>query len=172
MTIRYRDGTPADAPLLTALFAQSFTDTFGHLYRPEDLAAFLAESNEDAWRRELLDPNLAVRIAEDDAGAVAFAKVGTMTLPVQPTLPATELRQLYVLPRGKGQGIAHTLMTWALDVARERGAKEVYLSVYVDNLRARRFYERYSFEECGRFGFRVGNHIDDERIMRRALDQR
>lgn len=33
MTIRYRDAAPADAPLLHKLFAESFTDTFGHLYK-------------------------------------------------------------------------------------------------------------------------------------------
>lgn len=170
MTIRYRDAAPADAPILHKLFAESFTDTFGYLYKPEDLAAFLNPIDENAWRRELSDPNLAIRIAEEDGAPAAFVKVGTITLPVTPTAPATELRQLYVLPPWKGRGIAQVLMEWALSVARERGAKEVYLSVYADNARARRLYERYGFEECGRFGFRVGNHIDDERIMRLRLD--
>lgn len=170
MTLRYRDGTRSDAPLLARLFADSFTDTFGHLYRPQDLAAFLDESDEEAWRAELQDPKLRVRIAEDDGEAAAFAKVGAITLPVEPTVPAAELRQLYVLPPWQGRGIADTLMRWALDVAREKGAREVYLSVYVDNLRARRFYERYGFVECGRFGFRVGAHVDDERIMKLTLE--
>ena len=43
------------------------------------------------------------------------------------------------------------------------------LSVYIDNHRARRFYERYGFEEVGRHQFRIGDMIDDDRIMRLAL---
>jgi ribosomal protein S18 acetylase RimI-like enzyme len=43
------------------------------------------------------------------------------------------------------------------------------LSVYIDNHRARRFYERYGFEEVGRYAFPVGGTIDDDRIMRLAL---
>mgnify|MGYP006146997509 CR=1 FL=1 len=35
--------------------------------------------------------------------------------------------------------------TRALDTARSRGAEELYLTVYTDNHRARRFYERYGF---------------------------
>jgi hypothetical protein len=41
MTVRYRPGTVGDAASLAALFGRSFTETFGQLYSPEDLAAFL-----------------------------------------------------------------------------------------------------------------------------------
>ena len=43
------------------------------------------------------------------------------------------------------------------------------LSVYVDNHRARRFYEKRGFEEVGQYKFMVGNHEDDDRIMRVKL---
>lgn len=169
--IRCRDASEADAPILAELFARSFTDTFGHLYAPEDLAAFLGQLDEAGWREELADPALAVRLAEAEGAPVAFAKVGTITLPVQPSLPATELRQLYVLKEWQGAGIAHELMRWGLERARQIGAREIYLSVYIDNHRARRFYERYGFDYCGTYGFRVGNQIDEDLIMRRPLEE-
>ena len=50
--------------------------------------------------------------------------------------------------------------------ARRRGCKHIQLSVYVDNHRARRFYEKRGFVEVGRYEFKVGNHIDDDRVMR------
>lgn len=43
MTLSLRPATAADAPALAELGRDSFTAAFGHLYRPEDLAAFLAE---------------------------------------------------------------------------------------------------------------------------------
>lgn len=172
MTIRFRDAAPEDAPLLAALFARSFTDTFGHLYRPEDLAAFLKQLDEAGWREELADPALAVRIAEEDGVPAAFAKVGTLSVPVEPDIPATELRQLYVLKAWQGCGMAQMLMRWALDRARHSGAREIYLSVYVDNHRARRFYESHGFSYCGTFGFKVGSQIDEELIMRRTLEEK
>ena len=47
--------------------------------------------------------------------------------------------------------------------------QEQFLSVYVDNHRARRFYERYGFEEIGTYAFMVGNHADEDHLMRLVL---
>ena len=168
--IAYRDATPADAALLTDLFARGFTETFGHLYKPEDLAAFLAGADEAAWAAELADPRLAVRLAEEDGTPVGFAKVGTLRLPVTPAVPAVELRQLYILEPWHGLGIAQELMRWTLESARAEGATELYLSVYVDNHRARRFYDRYGFTFVAPYAFMVGNQADEDHIMRLALD--
>jgi ribosomal protein S18 acetylase RimI-like enzyme len=55
-------------------------------------------------------------------------------------------------------------MDWVIASARARGAARIVLSVYVDNHRAKRFYERYGFREIGKYEFRVGDHIDDDRI--------
>jgi len=74
-----------------------------------------------------------------------------------------------VLAPWQGQGIAQEMMEWAIFHARDHGAREIILSVYVDNHRARRFYERYGFEEIGAYAFQVGETIDDDRLMRLAL---
>lgn len=167
--ILYRDAAPADAAALTALFERSFIETFGHLYREEDLQAFLGERSEARWRSELENSSLAVRIAEIDDSLVGFAKVGPLVLPVeQPRHPA-ELHQLYILKPWQGQGIAEILMDWVLEQARERRAEELYLSVYSDNHRARRFYARYGFEFFGPYAFMVGNQADEDHIMRLRL---
>jgi ribosomal protein S18 acetylase RimI-like enzyme len=168
--IRYRNATIADAPVLAALFAESFTETFGHLYRQEDLADFLGGLDEAGWRTELADPGLAIRIAEEESKAVALAKVGTLALPVEPEGPAAELRQLYILKPWQGTGIAQELMRWALEELRERGASEAYLTVYVDNHRARRFYGRYGFEFVKPYAFMVGSQADEDHIMRLVLE--
>ena len=170
--ISYRNASDADAGVLADLFAESFTETFGHLYRPEDLAAFLSQLDEDGWRAELADPGLAIRIAEDEGKAIGFAKVGTLSLPVEPQMPAAELRQLYVLKLWQGSGVARELMAWALDELKRRGAREIFLTVYVDNHRARRFYDRYGFTYVGPYAFMVGSQADEDHIMRLAVEDR
>lgn len=53
----YRPAVAEDAAALARFAAESFTATFGHLYPPEDLAAFLAESYGPAVQaREIADP--------------------------------------------------------------------------------------------------------------------
>lgn len=62
-----RRATPADAEALSALSRTCFTQTFGHLYDPADLAAFLDEAYApDVLRAELEDPDRATWLLFDD----------------------------------------------------------------------------------------------------------
>ena len=115
------------------------------------------------------DPRFAVRIAEEDGEAAGFAKVGPPSLPFEVSGPTAELRQLYVLKPWQGAGIAPALMAWVLEEARRRGAEQLFLSVFTDNHRARAFYARYGFEAVGTYAFMVGNHADEDIIMRLSL---
>lgn len=171
MTLRGRNAGPDDAPVLARLGRATFTETFGHLYAPEDLAAFLENHSENRWRGELTDPAFAVRLAEEEGRAAAYAKLGPLSLPFETKRPAIELRQFYVLKPWHGRGVASELMRWALAEARARGAEELYLSVFVDNHRARRFYARYGFEMIGTYHFMVGAQADDDLVMRLALGE-
>jgi GNAT superfamily N-acetyltransferase len=167
--IEYRDAVTGDAAALSTLSRQSFTDTFGHLYRPEDLAAFLDTLSEQAWAAQLGDPGFRIRIAEDDGVAAGFAKLGPPALPVERRGPSAELRQLYVLGAWHGTGVAATLMDWAIETSRAEGARDLYLSVFIENHRARRFYEKRGFERVGTYTFMVGEQADEDDLMRLAL---
>lgn len=169
MTIACRDAGPDDATRLAQLFADVFTETFGHLYDPADLAAFLAEHRARHWAEQLSDPAFGVRLAQADGAPAGYAKLGPLRLPVEPTKPALELRQLYVAEPWRGAGIAATLMDWTIAEARRRGAGDLYLSVFTQNLRAQRFYLRYGFDIVGPYHFMVGNQADEDVIMRLAL---
>lgn len=168
MTV-FRDAVPADAAMLSALARQSFTETFGHLYDPADLAAFLDRHTPAAWAEEIADPAYAIRIAEQGGAPVGYAKLGPPTLPFEPRGAAIELRQFYLLGPAQGTGAAQTMMAWVIETARDRGAADLYLSVFVDNHRARRFYERHGFVRIGEYGFMVGNHRDTDDVMRLTL---
>ncbi|HEX4762592.1 MAG TPA: GNAT family N-acetyltransferase [Sphingomicrobium sp.] len=171
MSITYRDGELADAEAIAAMFAESFVDTFGHLYRPEDLAEFLSGVTAQAFVDELADDRFAFRLALDGARLAGFAKLGPAQLPVETPPDTIELYQLYVLPAWKGRGIAADLMDWALRAAAGRSARHVQLSVYVDNHRARRFYERFGFKPVGRYDFMVGSQADEDLVLRHVIMQ-
>ena len=165
MSITYRDARPGDGETLNRLFKTSFCDTFAHLYKPEDLDAFLNSFGVDDWEKQLADPSFACRVAEVDGEAAGYIKLGPLKLPVEAHGPALLLDQLYVLKEYHGVGIAHALMEWGLEETVRRGAQQIFLTVYVDNHRARRFYDRYGFEAVGRYDFMVGNHADEDIIM-------
>ena len=169
--IVYRDAIPADGPALADMAKRSFTDTFGTLYRPEDLAAFLDQAfGANGLPAHLSDPGYTIRLALDDDGAiVGFAKLGPVAFPGDWPATAIELHQLYVRADQHGAGVGPALMDWAIAAARAAGRSEMILSVYVDNARAIRFYQRYGFVETGRYVFMVGEQPDDDRIMRLVL---
>jgi GNAT superfamily N-acetyltransferase len=169
MTITYRTPRAQDAATLSKLGRATFTETFGHLYSPENLAAFLASHSPELWHEEIIDPNFRIRLAEEDGQAAGYVKLGPPSLPFEPRGRPIELRQLYVLKPWHGRGVAAALMEWALKEARAAGADEMYLSVFTDNHRARRFYERYGFVFVQPYAFMVGTHADEDHILRLDL---
>lgn len=172
-TINFKAPTVRDVAALAALGRSTFVNTFGHLYAPHDLAAFLNSTFADAAvLRELLDPTLAYYAALAGDTWIGYAKVSACKLPVS-NPPAGrrggELRQLYIQPAWHGKGVAAKLMEWALAELTARGFDDVYLGVWSENHRAQRFYAKHGFVVCGHYQFMVGAHADDETIMRRAL---
>ena len=171
MIVTYRNASFADAETMSALGTQTFVETFGHLYSPANLQLFLANHSPANWAKELADPAFAVRIAEVEGRAIGYAKLGPAHLPIDAgDRRATELRQLYVQSDWHGSGIAVTLTDWVLEEARARSAQDIYLSVFTENPRAQAFYRRYGFVEVGRYLFMVGDHGDEDLLMRLHLD--
>lgn len=169
MTISFLRGEAADAATIDRIFNTSFCETFAHLYAPEDLEAFLSGFTIAQWETQLRDVAFAFGVGAVDGEPVGYVKLGPMKLPVEARGPALLLSQLYVLKEHHGSGVARGLMDWALAEASQRGARELFLTVFTDNHRARRFYERYGFEAAGRYAFMVGKQADEDVIMRKLL---
>lgn len=166
----------ADAAALSACAQRIFCDTFAHMnYPPADLATFLEWAmGVDAYARLIADPAYALRIVRGADGAiVGFVKGGPNDLPLPDgdPLPAQtwELHQLYLDRSAQGSGIADAMMTFVEQEARARGTVALYLSVWVDNERAKRFYARHGFVEVGKNPFHVGSVVDDDRVWRKWL---
>ncbi|MCA1652935.1 MAG: GNAT family N-acetyltransferase [Sphingomicrobium sp.] len=169
--VTYRDAAPPDADAVADLFVRSFVDTFGHLYPPHDLADFLATITADRFRQDIADPRFTFHLALADKQLAGYVKIGPPELPVETPPDTIELCQLYLLKEWHGTGIAAALMEWAMAEASAKGARYIQLSVYVDNHRARRFYERYGFAPVGRYDFMVGSHADEDIVLRHLVLQ-
>lgn len=87
-------------------------------------------------------------VALDDGGRV----VGGVGIgEIAGVADVCELQKMYCLPEARGTGLAHTLITSALDYA---GAyyKSVYLETLPNMKRAQRFYEKHGFLRCATLG--------------------
>jgi ribosomal protein S18 acetylase RimI-like enzyme len=167
-----RPALPADAAALAALGRDSFVAKFGDMYRPQDLAAFLAETHaEEVVVREIVNPVVRYRLAERDGALAGYCKLGLACGWPEHARGrhAIELKQLYTAPGATGGGIGSALMDWALDEAHAKGADEVQLSVWSGNTGAQRFYERYGFAKVADIHFWVGEQRDDEFLFARMI---
>jgi diamine N-acetyltransferase len=166
-----RRATPDDAPALAALGAATFSETFGHLYPPEDLHAFLVGSHSvDAWNRTLSDAQRAVWVAAlaDSRRLIGFIAVGSCKLPVENReRTAGEIQQLYVLARHQNLRLGSRLMKAGLEWLEAQDRAPLYVGVWSENFGAQRFYQRYGFNKVGEYGFPVGRTVDREFILRR-----
>lgn len=78
-----RRATPADAQALSTIGARTFTETFAHLYPPQDLADFLASAyGMERTVADLNDPDKAAWLVETpDGEVVGHGLAGPCTCP-------------------------------------------------------------------------------------------
>jgi ribosomal protein S18 acetylase RimI-like enzyme len=164
-----RRATPADAEALAAIGRDTFVETFGHLYPPEDLAAFLENAyGVDKTRRDLADPAKAAWLVEEDGKAVGHALAGPCDLPHDDVAPADgELKRLYILAAHRGGGAGSRLLAETFAWLEKDVPRTLWIGVWSENLGAQRLYERHGFAKAGEYEFVVGSIRDREFILRR-----
>jgi ribosomal protein S18 acetylase RimI-like enzyme len=169
--ISFRRATLDDTATLAELAATTFTETFGHLYPPEDLQTFLNESHSvDAWRRTLVDTEHAIWLAVINDAPIGFIAVGACKLPIDNREPAAgEVQMLYVLATHHNLRLGSRLMDLGLEWLQAQGKTPLYVGVWSENFGAQRFYGRYGFKKVGEYGFRVGSTVDHEFILKQGL---
>jgi ribosomal protein S18 acetylase RimI-like enzyme len=151
-----RPALPADAAALAALGRDSFVAKFGAMYRPQDLATFLAQMHSDeVVAREIASPQARYCLAERDGALVGYCKLG--------------LACGWPEHARGSNAIGAALMQWALAEAAALGADEIQLSVWSGNSDAQRFYHRYGCAKVADTHFWVGEQRDDEFLFARMI---
>jgi GNAT superfamily N-acetyltransferase len=167
-----RRAGPGDAETLAAIGAETFAETFGHLYPPRDLAHFLAEQHGPARARaDLSDPRKAVWLAEADGSVIGYALAGPCDLPhTEVAVGDGELKRIYLRGAAQKGGLGGRLFETAQAWLLEAGARMVWIGVWSENYGAQRFYARRGFRKVGEYGFPVGESVDREFILRRTFE--
>ncbi|HEY5107848.1 MAG TPA: GNAT family N-acetyltransferase [Caulobacteraceae bacterium] len=167
---RIRRAVLADAPALADIGAACFAQTFGHLYPPADLGAFLAcDYSLERARLDLADPASAAWLVESDGHAVGHALAGPCALPHPDVQPGCgELKRLYVLREHQGGGTGSRLLAEVLAWLESQGRRRLWIGVWSGNLGAQKLYARHGFAKAGEYVFEVGMTRDREFILRRG----
>jgi len=165
--IAIRRAGAGDSEPLSRIATKTFVETFGHLYKEEDLSAFLRKSHSAAVYAKLLaDPAFALWLAENSVSDIAgYMVAGPCSLPVPDRpLNSGELARLYLLEAHKGEGLGARMLDVALEWLKGRYT-HIFLSVYYANARAQRLYQSRGFVKIADYFYMVGDHADPEWIM-------
>src|SRR5258708_37217983 len=161
-----------DAAALAAIGAETFSDTFGHLYPAAGLERFLAEAYSlERTRADLADPEKASWIVEAGGEVVGYALAGRCALPhPEVTADCGELKRIYFRKAWQGGGLCARLFAETIAWLQAQGPRTVWIGVWSENHGAQRFYARQGFAKVGEYGFQVGDIVDHEYIFRRAAE--
>jgi ribosomal protein S18 acetylase RimI-like enzyme len=168
----YRLATAADAAGLADFMSRNFLAAYGDCSTPANIAATIDKHyGLEAQARQLTDPRLANLLVEYDGMLAGHAQLrfgGAAPEMVEP-LPSAEIGRFYVDTRFHGRGVAQAMMAKVRELAGERGARSLWLSVWQQQPQAIRFYEKEGFRIAGTLVFEVGDDPKDDWLMVAAL---
>ncbi len=143
---------------------------------PDDLDAIMAIEHgsfpTDAWSTEamaleLASPHGRYLVDEQDGAIIGYGGVRAL-----PGSSDADIQTIAFDVDHRGRGRGRALLRSLLDVAAERGAREVFLEVRADNPGAEGLYRSEGFEEIGRRPRYYQPDDVDAIVMRLALQHR
>ena len=176
-TFVVRRAVAEDSALLASIGARTFRDTFAAENDPDDLERYISDAfAPETLAAELAAPGATFLLAYDEAlnrdRPVGYAKLlaGRADDSVRGPTPV-ELVRLYVEADAIGGGYGAALMQACLDEAARGGFETLWLGVWEQNQRARRFYERWGFTAVGVHDFVIGRDVQTDIVMERPVNQ-
>jgi len=156
-----------DVADIVGLARDTFNESFGHLYPPEDLAAFLATYTPELFNGIISDPAEQLWVAREGERAIGYVHAGRCKLPHADVTPTCgELKRLYVRRDTQKSGLGSALLQEALTWLTAPGRK-LWIGVWSENFGAQHLYGRHGFHKVGEYDFIVGSTRDREFILRR-----
>jgi diamine N-acetyltransferase len=166
-SLALRPATPADALCLGVLATQVFLDT----YAPEGIRPALANEALNAFSTHafqvlLAQPQTFIWVAEVKQHLVGFAQVSLGTAQALVVSPApAELDRLYVQEPFTRRGVGTALIGHAQAEAARLGADTLWLTPWVGNARALRFYAKHRYVDLGATWFEMGQERHQNRVL-------
>lgn len=164
----FRMAEARDAASLAEFMSRNFLAAYGHCSTPANIQATIARHyGPGAQLRQIADGRYANLLMEQDGVLAGHAQLrfgGEAPEAVEPS-PGAEIGRFYVDTAFHGQGLAQQLMAKVREVARARGARSLYLSVWQEQPQAIRFYEKEGFRIAGTLVFEVGDDPKDDWLM-------
>jgi GNAT superfamily N-acetyltransferase len=160
-----------DALCLSVLAMQVFLDTYAtEGIRPEIAREVVSSYSVEQFAAAIADPGQRLYIAEVDRCLVGFAHVVLRAKhELAPPGVQAELLRLYVQEPFTNAGVGTQLLAQAETIASEEAAAVLWLTPWVHNHRALRFYAKHSYADYGLTYFTFEGESHENRVLAKKL---
>ena len=164
-----RKVTTDDVEALSDLAAKTFSETFAQHNTPEDMHAFISSAfSVEQLASEILSSQYHFILVDGTPAGYLQLKFDTTEKGLE-GVTAVEIARIYVAQQFFGRGLGSALMETAISIARQHRADYVWLGVWENNFRARKFYAKWGFEEFGSHPFQLGNDRQTDLLMKKHI---
>jgi diamine N-acetyltransferase len=160
-----------DITTLREFSYKTYNETFKHMNTPDNMKAYLDQAfDTDKLRNELSNSNSVFYFLYTDEVLSGYLKLNECEAQSDIYDPqALEIERIYIAKEFHGRGMGNVLMNKAIDVAKSRGKKYVWLGVWEKNDKAMEFYKKNEFYVIGEHSFFMGEEEQTDFMMRKDL---
>jgi ribosomal protein S18 acetylase RimI-like enzyme len=161
-----------DVDVLRTIGIRTFSEAFADKNTEDDMAAYFKKAfTSQRIEAELRGPEVQFHLAVTNQHIIGYMKINAGDAQSE-ALGAKhmEIERIYVVAEAQKHGIGQILLDEALCIARNDGARILWLGVWEHNPGAIRFYERNGFVAFGRQDFMLGNDRETDVLMRRRIE--
>ena len=170
-SIEIKSVTPQDTEILKQVSRQTFQETFSEDNTEENMQKYLDENlSTSKLQAEINNPETGFYFAVYNGKAIGYLKLNSGKAQTElKDENALEIERIYVLREFQRMKLGQVLLEKAVEVAKERDARYIWLGVWEHNRKAISFYQKNGFEEFDRHIFKLGDDEQTDIIMKKAL---
>ena len=147
---------------------RTFYETYSNENTEEDMDKYLAENfSIELLSNELCNPSSEFYLARIEKEVVGYLKLNFGQAQTgKDNHDGVEIERIYVLKQYHGKKVGQVLYSKAMEIAKRRNSRYVWLGVWEKNPRAIRFYEKNGFIEYDKHVFVLGNDKQTDLMMK------
>ena len=158
----------SDLNILKEIGKRTFIETFASENSSKNMTEYLESAfTTEKLMSELTNMNSEFYFAEMEGEVVGYLKVNFNDSQTELKVSnALEIERIYVLKEFHGKKVGQLLYDKAIEIAKNKNLKNVWLGVWEQNPRAIRFYEKNGFKVFDKHIFKLGEDEQTDIMMK------
>ena len=171
MTINIKRCTREDLHTLQEISYETFNDTFKNQNSPENMKAYLDRAfNLKQLEKELSNISSEFFFVYFNNEVAGYLKVNTNDAQSEEMSDESlEIERIYIKNKFQKLGLGKYLLKKAMEIAKVRNKKKIWLGVWEKNENAIAFYHKLGFVQTGAHSFYMGDEEQIDLIMTKTL---